>query len=170
LQSVVKENFEFRGTRNGTRVVTRGMGDFQSVKSHFDTNNLPYYSFCPKTQKSMYKVIRHLPHNTHAEDIPDGPVSLGFDVISVKQMTATRRSLPEVSKAINHPLFPCRGPQNPKKYSDYQASATSQSGWRHIALRMVLSSVITGGSSVTSGKTACTFPATCGAEEVTFYS
>jgi hypothetical protein len=42
LQSVVNESFEFRITRNGTRVITRGMADFQSVKSHFDTNNLSY--------------------------------------------------------------------------------------------------------------------------------
>jgi hypothetical protein len=50
-------------------------------------------------------MIRHLPHNTHSEDIADGLVSLGFDVVSVKQMTATRRSTPEESKIINLPLF-----------------------------------------------------------------
>jgi hypothetical protein len=31
LKIVVKENFEFRSTRNGTRVITRSMADFQSV-------------------------------------------------------------------------------------------------------------------------------------------
>jgi hypothetical protein len=46
----------------------------------------------------MKALIRHLPHNTSAEDISDGPVSLGFDVISVKQMIASRRSTPEGSK------------------------------------------------------------------------
>jgi hypothetical protein len=50
-------------------------------------------------------VIRDLPQNTPAEDISDGVVSLGFDVVSVKQMTATRRSPPEESKTINLPLF-----------------------------------------------------------------
>jgi hypothetical protein len=38
LKNVVKENFEFRSTRNGTRVITRDMADFQSVKSHFAAN------------------------------------------------------------------------------------------------------------------------------------
>jgi hypothetical protein len=66
------------------------MVDFRSVKSHFDTNNLSYYSFYPKSEKPLKAVIRHQPHNTPAEDIYDGLVSLGFDVISVKQMTATR--------------------------------------------------------------------------------
>jgi hypothetical protein len=43
----------------------------------------------------MKAVIRHMPHNTPAENISDRLVSLGFDVISVKQMAATRRSPPE---------------------------------------------------------------------------
>jgi hypothetical protein len=50
-------------------------------------------------------VIRPLPHNTPAEDISDGLVSLGFYVISVKQMTATRRSSSDGSTTINLPLF-----------------------------------------------------------------
>jgi hypothetical protein len=76
LQSVVKENFELRSTRNGTRVITRSMADFQSVKSHFDAHNLSYYPFYPKSEKPMKAVIRHLPHNTPAEDISDGLESL----------------------------------------------------------------------------------------------
>jgi hypothetical protein len=32
-ENVVSEDFEFLNTRNGTRVITRGMADFQSVKS-----------------------------------------------------------------------------------------------------------------------------------------
>jgi hypothetical protein len=52
----------------------------------------------------MKAVIRHLPHNTHAEDISDGLLSLGFDVISVKQMTATRRSPYDGPTTINPPL------------------------------------------------------------------
>jgi hypothetical protein len=71
------------------------MADFQSVKSHFDTNNLSYNSFYPKSENPMKTVIRHLPHNTPEEAISNGLVSLCFDVVSVKQKTATRRSLPE---------------------------------------------------------------------------
>jgi hypothetical protein len=81
------------------------MTDFQSVKSHFDADNLSYYTFYPKSEKSMNAVICHLPHNTPAEDISDGLVSLGFDVISVKQMIATRRSSTDGSTTINLPLF-----------------------------------------------------------------
>jgi hypothetical protein len=66
------------------------MANFQSVKSHFDTQNLSYYFFFPKSEKPIKVVIRHLPHNTPAERISDCLVGLGFDVVSVKQMTATR--------------------------------------------------------------------------------
>jgi hypothetical protein len=84
LKIVVKENFNFRSTRNGTRVITRSMADFQSFKSLFDAHNLSYYSFYPKSEKPMKAIIRHLPQKTPAEDISDGLVSLGFDVISIK--------------------------------------------------------------------------------------
>jgi hypothetical protein len=71
----LKKTFEFRSTRNGTRDITRGVADFQSVKSHFDTNNVSYYSFYPKSEKPIRAAIRHLPHNTRAENMSDGLVS-----------------------------------------------------------------------------------------------
>jgi hypothetical protein len=77
LKSVVSWNFEFRNTRNGTRVITRGMADFQAIKTYFDNQNLSYFSFFPKSEKPIKAVIRHLPHNTPAEDISDGLISLG---------------------------------------------------------------------------------------------
>jgi hypothetical protein len=101
LIDVVSENFEFRSTRNGTRIIRRSMAGFESVISHFDSQNLSYYSFFHKSEKPIKAVIRHLPLNTPAEDISVTLVSLDFDVVSVKQMTATRRSPPEESKIIN---------------------------------------------------------------------
>jgi hypothetical protein len=81
------------------------MADFQSVRSHFDANNLFYCSFYPKSDEHIKAVIRHLPHNTAAEDISHGLVSFGFEVIRVKQMTATRRSPPEEQNIINLLIF-----------------------------------------------------------------
>jgi hypothetical protein len=80
------------------------MADFQVVKAHFDTSNLSYYTFYPKSEKSIKAVIRHLPYSIPAEDSTDWPVNLGSDVISVKRMAAIRRSPPEGSKTIN-PIF-----------------------------------------------------------------
>jgi hypothetical protein len=112
-------------------VVTRGMADFQSVKSHFATNNLSCYTFYPKSEKPMKAVIRHLPYNTPAEDISDGLLSLGFDVISVKQMTATRRAPSEGSKTINPPLFLITLPRTVKSQELFQLPSLC-----HIAIRV----------------------------------
>jgi hypothetical protein len=72
------------------------MADFQSVESHFYKQNLFYHSF-PKSEKPIKTVICHLPHNAPAEDISDGLVSLGFEVVCIKQMIAIQRSPPIVS-------------------------------------------------------------------------
>jgi hypothetical protein len=114
LKSVVRGNFEFRKTRNGPRVITRGMADFQAIKTYFENQNLSYFSFFTKSETPIKAVIRNLPHNTPAEDISDGLVNLGFDVINVKQMTTTRRSPPEKSKIITLQLFLVSLPRTPK--------------------------------------------------------
>jgi hypothetical protein len=81
------------------------LADFHSVKSLFDSKSLSYFTFSPKSDKPIKAVIRHLPLNTHAEDISDGLVEIGFDVVSVKQMTTIRRSSPEDPKITNPFLF-----------------------------------------------------------------
>jgi hypothetical protein len=115
LKNLVTENFEFRSTRNGTRVITRAMTDFNAVRSHFDKNNLSYFTF-PKSDRPIKAVIRHIPIDTPAEDISDGLVTLGFDVVSVKQMSASRRSPAQGTNTVNLPLF--LGRRNHKRFSN----------------------------------------------------
>jgi hypothetical protein len=74
------------------------LADFKSVKSLFISQRLSYYTFFSKSEKPIKAAIRHLPLNTPAEDISDGLVNLGFDVVSIKQMTTTRRSSPDDPK------------------------------------------------------------------------
>jgi hypothetical protein len=107
------------------------MADFQSVKSIFDSKNLSYFTFFPKSEKRIKAVIRHLPYTTPAEDISEGLVSLGFDVISVKQLTSTRRSPPEESKVINLPLFLVTLPRTPKYQEIFRLPSLC-----HIAIRV----------------------------------
>jgi hypothetical protein len=90
--------------KNGTRIVTKNMVDYQSVKTYFESYNLSYYTFYPKSEKPIKAVIRHLPVITPAEDRAEGQVDLGFDVISVKQMS-TARSSSEGTTHIILPLF-----------------------------------------------------------------
>jgi hypothetical protein len=102
LKNEAKDDFELRNTKNGTRVITKSMTDFEAVKSYFSTHNLSFYSFFPKSLKPVKAVLRHLPLNTPAEAISEGQINVGFEVVSVKQMT-TRRSPSEGTR--NLPLF-----------------------------------------------------------------
>jgi hypothetical protein len=81
LQRQLKGNFEFRNTRNRTRVVKKGMSDFSPIHSHFESSNLPYFTFYPKSKKPIKTVIWHLPVSTPADDTSDGLLNLGFDVL-----------------------------------------------------------------------------------------
>jgi hypothetical protein len=60
------------------------MADFPAICSHFESNNLLYFSFYPKSHKPIKGVTWHLPFSTPAEDASDGLVNLGFDIISIK--------------------------------------------------------------------------------------
>jgi hypothetical protein len=80
------------------------MAGFSAFKSFIENNNLAYFTSYPKFLKPIKAVIRHLLLNTAAEDISDGLMSLGFDVISDKQMTAIRQSPPEGTATINIPV------------------------------------------------------------------
>jgi hypothetical protein len=145
------------------------MADFQYFKSHSDSQNLFYYSSFPKSKNPIKAVIRHLQHNTPGEDIADGLVSLGFDVVRVKQMAATRRSPPEESKIINLHLFLVTMPRSAKTQEIFRLLSLC-----HIAItvevyraRMLLARATNASSSATSGQIASILPAACGAEAVT---
>jgi hypothetical protein len=114
-------------------------------------------------------VIRHLPHNAPAKDISDGLKSLGFDVVSVKNMIATRRSPPEESKIIYLPLFLVTLSRTAKTQENFRLSRIC-----HIAIRVeayraqsALTQCHNCSSSATSGQTESSLPAACGAEAVT---
>jgi hypothetical protein len=103
LKGFMKRSFEFRNTRNGTTVVTKGMADFLTLKENFNLQNLNYFTFFPTSLKPMKAVIRHLPGNTPVEEIYEGLVQLGFYIKIVKQMSTIRRS--KGSALTNLPLF-----------------------------------------------------------------
>jgi hypothetical protein len=124
-----------------------------------------YYSFFPKSENPIKPVMRHLPHNTPAEDISDVLVSLGFDVVSVKQMTANRHSPPEESKIINLPLFLVTLSRTAKSQEIFRLSRfrTFLSGWR-----LIEPSATTASSLAMFGQTASSLPAASGAEAIIY--
>jgi hypothetical protein len=105
LLQLQKKTFEFRNTRNGTRVITKTLADFAAVKSYLENHNPPYFTFYPKSLKPIKAVIHHLPMNTPAQDISEGLMDLGLDIINVKQMSTTHQS-PSVNHNHKPPPIP----------------------------------------------------------------
>jgi hypothetical protein len=103
-KGISKQQFEFHNTRNRTRITTKDMVDYKSVKGHLEFNNLSFYTFYLKSERPIRAVTRHLPINTPAKDIAEGLVDLGFEIISVKQVSTTRRS-PKGTTPTTLPLF-----------------------------------------------------------------
>jgi hypothetical protein len=78
------------------------MADYSAIKEYLSSQNPNYFTFYPKSLKPIKAVIRHLPGNTPAEEIYEGLLELGFDIISVKQISTTRRSQ---GSSTSLPLF-----------------------------------------------------------------
>jgi hypothetical protein len=51
-----------------------------------------YFNFSPNSEKHIKAVIDHIPPDMPAEDISNSLEDLGFNVINMRQMTATRRA------------------------------------------------------------------------------
>jgi hypothetical protein len=103
LKGVAKQSFKFRSTKNRTRVVTKDMAGSKNIPQR-PFPLLLYKYLLSESRKPSTAVIRHLTINTPAEDIAEGLVDISFDAISVKQMSAARRS-PDGSANISLPLF-----------------------------------------------------------------
>jgi hypothetical protein len=125
LRGLAKGNFEFRTSRNGTRVVTREMADFSAVKAYFTSENLSFYTFFPKSLKPVKPVIRHLPSVTPAEDISEALTDLGYYVVSVKEMSSARRTKEEGSQPKILPLFLITLPRTEKSLEIFKLSYRS---------------------------------------------
>jgi hypothetical protein len=106
------------------------MADYSAIRTYFDTHKLNYFTFYAKSEKPIKTVIRHLPIDTPAEDISNGLVDLGFDIISVKQMTTTRPS-DSGRNQINLPLFLITLRRNEKSQTIFKLN-----GLCHIAIRV----------------------------------
>jgi hypothetical protein len=45
LKGLVEGSFEFRSTRNLTRIATTEMADFSAIKEYLNSQNLNYFTF-----------------------------------------------------------------------------------------------------------------------------
>jgi hypothetical protein len=131
LRGLVKGNFEFRTSRNGTRVVTREMADFSAVKAYFTSENLSFYTFFPKSLIPVKAVIRHLPSVNPAEDISEALTELGYDVVSVKQIPSSLRTKEEGFQPKILPFFLKILPRTEKSLKTFKLT-----GLCHIAVKV----------------------------------
>jgi hypothetical protein len=99
------------------------MADVLAIRSYFQGNNLPYFTFYLRSHKAIQAVILHLPSTTSVEDISDGLLDFGFDVISVKQISVTRRSLAEGIFTANIPLFLITFPRKSKFHEIFKVTS-----------------------------------------------
>jgi hypothetical protein len=114
LNVLLKGSFQFRNTKAGTRRVSMEMADYLAIRHYLDCQHLNYYTFFPKSDKPIKAVIRHLLADTLAEDISNALVELGFDIISVKQMTSRKNIRDAGTQVTNLPLFLVTLPPNRK--------------------------------------------------------
>jgi hypothetical protein len=106
LKDNCKGEHEFQNTRNGTYIIKEEMADYTGMKSYLEINNLHYFTFSPNSENSIKEVICHLPSDTSAKDISSGLEGLGFNMINVRQMTATRNA-PRGNPRGSSPPIPC---------------------------------------------------------------
>jgi hypothetical protein len=107
------------------------MTDFSTMPSNFKSNNHPYFTFYPKSQKPIKAVIQYLPVSVTAEDTSDGLVNLGFDVISIKQISTTHQSPAEGTVPVNIFLFLITIPRTSESREIYKLMSLC-----HIAIRV----------------------------------
>jgi hypothetical protein len=122
LKGVAPQSIELCNTRSGTRVVTKVMVDYQAIKEYFNQNSLTYFTLFPKSEKPVKAVLRHLRSYTPAQDISDGLVDLGFDVVSFREMSSARRS-PDCLTPITLPLFLVTLPRRAKSQEIFKLSS-----------------------------------------------
>jgi len=115
---ISKGNFELRNGRNGARITTKDMVDYLAIKKHLEERKISFYTFFSKSLKPIKAIIRQLPGNTPAEDIVKELQSIGFDVISVRQLISRNTQAP-----INLPLFLVTLPRNDKAQEIFQLSS-----------------------------------------------
>jgi hypothetical protein len=49
IRDIVKGDFEFRNTRSGTRIITKEIEDFSTIRKYLEGKNLSYFTFFHKS-------------------------------------------------------------------------------------------------------------------------
>jgi hypothetical protein len=145
----IKGEYKFPKYTKWNPYLTKEMADCSAMKSYLQKCNLHYFTFTPNSQKPVKAVIRHLPPGTPAEDISDSLEDLGFNVINVRQMTATQTASNGQTHVEQHPLFLVALTRNIKSQEIFELNRLN-----HIIIKVELYRAQTGLTrSATAAKT-----------------
>jgi hypothetical protein len=100
LKTVVTGEFFFRNTASGTRITTKSMADYKATQNLLSQRGLTYFTFYTKGDKPV-KLSLGICRITLLPKTQE----LGYEVISVKQMTAKRPSQVGGVSLVTPPLF-----------------------------------------------------------------
>jgi hypothetical protein len=103
-RSVVNRKF-FHNTATGIQITTKNMADYRLIQTSLANKGYPYFTFYTKAEKPIKAVVRHLPTNTSSEYITVALQELGYEIISVRQMTPKHPSPEGGVKRISLLLF-----------------------------------------------------------------
>jgi hypothetical protein len=119
------------------------MTGFSPIHSHFESNNLLHFTFYSKFQRPIKAVIRNLPVSTPAEDISDGIMNLGFDVISLKyhqSFTCRRNNYSKHFPVPNNLTYDVKVPRDIQTDKPLpicnQGSGVRSPDWSHAVLHL----------------------------------
>jgi hypothetical protein len=113
----------FRNTTAGTRITTKVMADYKAIQNLSRQKDLQFFTFYTKGARAVKSVIRHLPSNTSSEDITVALKELGYEAISVKQMTAKRPSPEGRVTLVSLPFFLITLVRNQKSLDIFKISS-----------------------------------------------
>jgi hypothetical protein len=94
LEALVTGEFFCWNTASGTRIITESMADYKALQNFLSQKCVSFFTFYTKGDKQVKAVIRHLLKISSSEDNTVALQELGYEIISVKQMTA-KRPFPE---------------------------------------------------------------------------
>jgi acyl-CoA synthetase (NDP forming) len=123
LNAVVTWEFFFLNTASGNRITTKSMAGYKTIQNLLSQKGLPFFTFYTKGNKPVKAVMKHLPNNTSSEDITVALQELGYEVISVKQITAKRPSPENGVTLVPLPLFLFTLVRNQKSLDIFKASS-----------------------------------------------
>jgi hypothetical protein len=104
---------------------------YSAMRSSLEKNNLNYFTFSTNSEKCIKVVIHHLPSDTPMEDISNILEDLGFNIISMRQMTATQRARTRQTHMETLCLFPVTLTRNTKFQQIYKLNSLN-----HIVIKV----------------------------------